>query len=192
MILSWFCQIQIDALEDFGVDELFREKISGKSMANKIQLKELLDKLECGDGVAVYKLDRLGRSISDVWKTYESFHVQGIDLISISEGIDTRKNNDLMTKALITMLGLFAEMERNFINERTTEGKRLALAKGVKMGRKGKSKDLVEHAIELWQTGKYTIREIEKRTTVTKSTLYREIHKRKLSREIVSNNIIKE
>jgi DNA invertase Pin-like site-specific DNA recombinase len=107
MILSWFCQIQIDALEDFGVDELFREKKSGKSIANKIQLKELLDKLECGDGVAVYKLDRLDRSISDVWKTYESFQVQGIDLISISEGIDTRKNNDLMTKALITMLGLF-------------------------------------------------------------------------------------
>jgi DNA invertase Pin-like site-specific DNA recombinase len=47
-------------------------------------------------------------------------------------------------------------MERNFINERTTEGKRLALAKGVKMGRKGKSKNLVEYAIKLWRTGKYT------------------------------------
>lgn len=62
-------------------------------------------------------------------------------------------------------------------------GKIRARENGVKFGRKGKNKDLVDHAIELWQTGNYTIKQIEKKTTVTKSTLYREIEKRELIRE---------
>jgi DNA invertase Pin-like site-specific DNA recombinase len=76
---------------------------------------------------------------------------------------------------------MFAEMERTFINERTTAGKMTAKAKGIKLGRKGKSKGLVDQAIDLWLSGQYTIKEIEERTTVRKSTLYREIHKRGLT-----------
>lgn len=136
-----------------------------------------------GDTVVGYKLDRMGRSISDVLKTYESFTERGIHLVCISDGIDTRQNNDIMTKAMVTLLGLFAEMERNFIRERTMAGKLRAKENGVKFGRKGKNKDLVDHAIDLWKTGKYTIKQIEKKTTVTKSTLYREIEKRGLVRE---------
>ncbi|MBH0339694.1 hypothetical protein BM86_30605 [Bacillus thuringiensis] len=45
------------------------------------------------------------------------------------------------------------------------------------------NKDLVDHAIDLWKTRKYTIKQIEKKTTVTKSTLYREIEKRGLMKE---------
>jgi DNA invertase Pin-like site-specific DNA recombinase len=84
---------------------------------------------------------------------------------------------------MVTLLGLFAEMERNFINERTMAGKIRARENGVKFGRRGKNKDLVDHAIELWQSGEYTIKQIEKKTTVTKSTLYREIEKRGLTRQ---------
>jgi len=68
----------------------------------------------------------------------------------------------------------------NFIRERTMVGKLKAREHGVKFGRKGKNKDLVDHAIDLWRTRKYTIKQIEKKTTVTKSTLYREIEKRGL------------
>ncbi|MEK4418390.1 recombinase family protein [Bacillus sp. FSL K6-0268] len=125
----------------------------------------------------------MGRSISDVLKTYESFTERGIHLVCISDGIDTRRNNDIMTKAMVTLLGLFAEIERNFIRERTMAGKLRAREHGVKFGRKGKNKDLVDHAIDLWKTRKYTIKQIEKKTTVTKSTLYREIEKRGLMKE---------
>jgi DNA invertase Pin-like site-specific DNA recombinase len=87
-----------------------------------------------------------------------------------------------MTKAMVTILGLFAEMERTFINERTMAGKMTAKAKGIKLGRRSKPKGLVDQAIDLWLSGQYTIKEIEERTTVRKSTLYREIHKRGLTR----------
>ncbi|WP_345840650.1 recombinase family protein [Bacillus cereus] len=114
---------------------------------------------------------------------HKAFAERGIHLACLSEGIDTRRNNDIMTKAVVTLLGLFAEMERNFIRERTMAGKLRAREHGVKFGRKGKNKDLVDHAIDLWKTGKYTIKQIEKKTTVTKSTLYREIEKRGLMKE---------
>lgn len=172
-------EIQINELHKFGVDELFHEK---KNMRDRKEFNRMIEQLEKGDTVVVYKLDRLGRSITDVVRTYESFQEKGMHIVSISENIDTRRNNDFMTKAMITLLGLFAEMERNFINERTMAGKLTAKAKGIKLGRKGKKKSLVDHAIELWQTGEYTIREIEEKTTVKKSTLYREIEKRGLNR----------
>ncbi|WP_256941613.1 recombinase family protein [Bacillus thuringiensis] len=66
----------------------------------------------------------------------------------------TSRNNDIMTKAMVTLLGLFAEMERNFIREQTMAGKLRAREHGVKFGRKGKNKDLVEHVIDLWKTRK--------------------------------------
>ena len=176
-------EMQIEELQRYGVDKLFCEKISGKNVNDRTEFKQLLEVVQPGDTVVGYKLDRMGRSISDVLKTYESFTERGIHLICLSEGIDTRRNNDIMTKAMVTLLGLFAEMERNFIRERTMAGKLRAREQGVKFGRKGKNKDLVDHAIDLWKTGKYTIKQIEKKTTVTKSTLYREIEKRGLRKE---------
>lgn len=176
-------EIQIDELQRYGVDELFCEKMSGRNMSDRTEFNRLLDVVQPGDTVVGYKLDRMGRSISDVLKTYESFTERSIHLVCLADGIDTRRSNDIMTKAMVTLLGLFAEMERNFIRERTMAGKIRARGNGVKFGRKGKNKDLVDHAIELWQTGGYTIKQIEKKTTVTKSTLYREIEKRGLIRE---------
>lgn len=176
-------EVQFEELQRYGIDELFCEKMSGKNINERKEFKRLLEVVQPGDTVVGYKLDRMGRSISDVLKTYESFTERGIHLVCLSDGIDTRRSNDIMTKAMVTLLGLFAEMERNFIRERTMAGKIRARENGVKFGRKGKSKDLVNHAIELWQTGEYTIKQIEKRTTVTKSTLYREIEKRGLIRK---------
>ncbi|WP_306475466.1 recombinase family protein [Bacillus cereus] len=117
-------------------------------MKNELEFTNLLPshRFRC------HKNDRMGRSISDVLKTYESFTERGIHLVCISDGIDTRRNNDIMTKAMVTLLGLFAEMERNFIRERTMAGKLRAREHGVKFGRKGKNKDLVDHAIDLWKT----------------------------------------
>lgn len=176
-------EIQIEELQRYGVDELFYEKMSGKNMNDRTEFKRILEVVQPGDTVVGYKLDRMGRSISDVLKTYESFTERGIHLVCLADGIDTRRSNDIMTKAMVTLLGLFAEMERNFISERTMLGKIRARENGIKFGRKGKNKDLVDHAIDLWKTGEYTIKQIEKKTTVTKSTLYREIEKRGLIRE---------
>ncbi|MCQ6307014.1 recombinase family protein [Bacillus cereus] len=88
-------EIQIEELQRYGIDKLFCEKISGKNVNDRTEFKQLLEVVQPGDTVVGYKLDRMGRSISDVLKTYESFTEREIHLVCISEGIDTRRNNVL-------------------------------------------------------------------------------------------------
>ena len=64
------------------------------------------------DIVAVYKLDRLGRSLSHLAGMIDEFSSHGISLISVSQGIDTSANN-AMAKMQLGMLSVFAEFERD-------------------------------------------------------------------------------
>lgn len=145
--------LQIETIKNWGVstDNIFFDKLSGKNM-DRPQFQEMLDVLEPGDTVVVHKLDRLGRSVSQVTSLVDRFSKEGIYIVVIDAGIDTRKNGSgiegLMTKALITLLGLMAEMERTFILERTKPAIAEAKKNGVKFGRKEKHHNLYERAIE--------------------------------------------
>jgi putative DNA-invertase from lambdoid prophage Rac len=87
------------------------------------------------DIVAVYKLDRLGRSLSHLAGMIDEFSSHGVGLISVSQGIDTSANN-AMAKMQLGMLSVFAEFERDLIRERTVAGLRAAQAKGTLLGRR--------------------------------------------------------
>jgi len=123
---------QIQALKEYGCKKIFSGKHSGKAEKNKAQLDELLDYVREGDVVAVTKLDRLGRSLAQCLNTLELFKNKNIGFVAIQQGIDTRTQNNPMGMALIQLLGIFAELERSFIVERTQEGKRTKLASGHK------------------------------------------------------------
>ncbi len=57
--------LQVDALKSAGCEEIFSEKLSGRS-TRKPKLEELLSKLRNGDIVMVYSLDRLGRTSKEL------------------------------------------------------------------------------------------------------------------------------
>ena len=69
---------------------------------------------------------------------------KGVRLFAIKEGIDLSGKQDLQTKVMVTMFGLFADIERELISMRTREGLAAARASGKQLGRprdcKGKSK----------------------------------------------------
>lgn len=113
---------QLEKLKAYGCEKIFQGKHSGKAETNKQALADLLEYAREGDTVVVTKLDRLGRSLSQVLVTLDKFKVKGIKLVAIDQGIDTSKD-DAMSTAMVQLLGVFAEMERNFIVSRTTEGK---------------------------------------------------------------------
>lgn len=121
---------QIQVLKEYGCKKIFSGKHSGKAEKNKAQLDELLDYVREGDVVAVTKLDRLGRSLAQCLNTLELFKNKNIGFVAIQQGIDTRTQNNPMGMALIQLLGIFAELERSFIVERTSEGKRAKIAAG--------------------------------------------------------------
>ena len=58
-----------------------------------------------------------------------------IRFIAIKEGIEFDGKQDLRTKVMIALFGLFAEVERDLISERTKEGLAAAKAKGKLLGR---------------------------------------------------------
>ena len=114
---------QIAALEKFGCTKIFSGKHSGKAEKNEEQLNELLNYIREGDTLVVTKLDRLGRSLSQCLRTLDFLLENKIGFIALNQSIDTTKSKDPMAMAIIHLLGLFAELERNFIVERTQGGK---------------------------------------------------------------------
>lgn len=113
---------QIKKLEDAGCEKIFKGKHSGKADTNKEALAELVAYVRQGDTVVVTKIDRFGRSLSQVLVTLEMLKSQGVTLICTDQPVDTSQD-DPMSNAMTQLLGLFAEMERNFIITRTQEGK---------------------------------------------------------------------
>lgn len=121
---------QISALEKFGCTKIFSGKHSGNAEKNEEQLNELLNYIREGDTLVVTKLDRLGRSLSQCLRTLDFLLENKIGFIALNQSIDTTKSKDPMAMAIIHLLGLFAELERNFIVERTQGGKRAKLNAG--------------------------------------------------------------
>ena len=72
---------QVEALEKYGIEKWFVEKISGKN-TNRPKLKEMLAFVREGDTIHIHDLSRLARSTSDLLIIVENFNSQGINLVS--------------------------------------------------------------------------------------------------------------
>ena len=123
--------LQIEALTAAGCDKIYREKVSGASRTRQ-QLGYALDALESGDSLVVWKLDRLGRSVAHLVELADGFREKGIDLVSVTEGIDTRTPAGRM---VFHMIAAMAQMERDIMRERVKAGMVSAKGAGRHVGR---------------------------------------------------------
>jgi DNA invertase Pin-like site-specific DNA recombinase len=123
-----------------GCDPIYSDKASGKTMAGRPQLARALDDLDAGRELVIAEWDRATRSMWDGLQIIK--HV--IDAGASIKVLD-RSYIDLATpmgRGFMAMLSAMAEDERLRIIKRTHEGRQIARAKGVRMGRKPK---LTEH-----------------------------------------------
>ena len=162
---------QLDMLSQYGVDYIFNEKMTG-TKRDRPELNKLLDRLMAGDTVVVESLSRLGRSTKDLIELVELFEKKQVHLVSLKEQIDT---STPAGKLLFTLMSAIAQFERDVIAERTREGLNAARARGRVGGRPRTNEQKVRQAVKLYQTGQYSVREIEELTGVKKSTLYRRL-----------------
>jgi DNA invertase Pin-like site-specific DNA recombinase len=126
---------QIEALKAAGAETLFKEKVSGVR-ADRPQLAKLMTSLRAGDIVVVTKLDRLGRSTREFLELIERIGKAGAAFRSLGDPLwDTSSSQG---RLLSTLLAAIADFERDLIRERTGEGRKRAMANGVKFGRKRK------------------------------------------------------
>ncbi|MEZ9156115.1 recombinase family protein [Vibrio sp. F13] len=124
---------QVSKLESYGCRKVWKAKHSGKSQEHQELINDLLEYAREGDTVVITKLDRLGRSLSQVLLNLETFKERGITVKCIEQGVDTGAN-DLMGKAMVHLLALFAEMERDMIEDRMQSGKAHSVAKRIEAG----------------------------------------------------------
>jgi DNA invertase Pin-like site-specific DNA recombinase len=124
-----YCQRQ-----QIHIDEFIEVKLSSRRSTKERRIDELLDRLEKSDTLIVSELSRLGRSLGQIVTLVDALRDNDIRLLAIKEGIDTSKN-DITTKTQIAMFGLFSEIERDLISQRTIEGLARAKRDGKKLGR---------------------------------------------------------
>lgn len=120
------------------VDEWIELEMSSRKSTTDRRIDELLSKLLPSDVVIVSELSRLGRSIKETLHTIESItQDKQARLILIKQNLDLNPaiKNNVANKVLITIFSMLAELERDFISERTKEGLRARVAKGIKLGK---------------------------------------------------------
>jgi DNA invertase Pin-like site-specific DNA recombinase len=122
---------QVTALEQAGCDRIFKDKASGKKMSRP-DFDLMLSYLREGDLVAVWKIDRLGRTFNEAIATMAELEKRGIHLVSTSQGIDTSTPIGRMGARILLII---AEMELEFIRERTTRSREEKRKRGIKGGR---------------------------------------------------------
>ncbi|MFM0515581.1 recombinase family protein [Paraburkholderia sp. RL17-373-BIF-A] len=105
-----------DALKLAGCHDIYEESASGKS-ADRPQLVECLRRLRRGDTLVVWKLDRLGHSLSDLVQIADRLRTEGVFIELLQPRVVF--DDSTMGKAMHAMFGMFTEMERDLIRERT-------------------------------------------------------------------------
>lgn len=161
-------EMQIQALRNAGCEKIFSEKESGSS-DDRREFKKALTFLREGDTLIVWKLDRLGRSISQSSRVLETLKEKKVSVVSLIENIDTRT---IFGEWLFYFASIFAEMERNSIIERTKAGIKFAREKGVRIGRPPKmTEDNIEIIRELLKAG-WTVKKIAEKLGISQSSIY--------------------
>ena len=162
--------LQRDALRQAGCDDVYEETASGKS-ADRPQLAECLRRLRRGDTLVVWKLDRLGRSLSDLVQIADRLRAAGVYIELLQPRVVF--DDSTMGKAMYAMFGMFAEMERDLIRERTRAGLAAARARGRAGGRKPKLTEAqIKEINEMVDAQKLPIGRIAELYGVSRTTIY--------------------
>jgi DNA invertase Pin-like site-specific DNA recombinase len=168
-------QLQLDALKAADVDEILTEHASGKDR-KRPELERALAKLEAGDTLVVWKLDRLGRSVVDLANIVNDLGERGVEFRSLTEGFDTTTNGG---KLLFHVMAAMAEYERAIIRERVQNGVDAARKQGRVGGRPSKlTDDDLDLLVELWDRGT-PVTTLAEKWDVDKATIYRAYNRAK-------------
>lgn len=169
-------------LKKLGVkkeDHIYCEYESGTNQ-NRPELNKLLGIITKGDTIIATEVSRLTRSTSHLCKILEVIQDKKICLVIGSFIADCRSDDiDPMTKGMLMMWGVFAEMERDIIRQRVKSGMENAKAKGKKIGRPEVTKDSLPDKFwkyyQMYQNDQINISEFARMLNCTRATVYKYI-----------------
>ncbi|WP_425445359.1 recombinase family protein [Virgibacillus phasianinus] len=171
---------QRSSLKEEGCEMIWEEKMSGAT-TNRPVLHDLLDKVSKGDIIVVQSLDRISRSTVDLLQLVDELKDQSVSLRSIKDSWFDMTDENPFSGFLLTVMSGLSEYERKMIRMRQQEGIKQAKFKGKFKGRVKKYTEKhpgMNHAIELYEKGDRTVKEICAITKVGRSSFYRGLKKR--------------
>ena len=146
-----------------------QEKKSGTTAKDRDVLNLLLDMIDQGDKLVVWKLDRLARNTGDLCQIVNTLEGKGASLEILDQKIDT---GTATGKAFLQMLGVFAEFETNLRKERQLAGIAAAKAKGKHLGRKASLTDEQKQKIRIKNAAGMNPTMLSKEYGVSRGTIY--------------------
>lgn len=169
------------------IDRWIEESVSGIVPIKERKLGGILPNLHKGDTLIVSELSRLGRSVSLVSNTIEKLMRRGIRLILVKQNMELNGNEEgtsgMMSKMFVYLCSIFAEMERELLKARVTEGIRRKIASGYDWGsqRRGlqyntRVRSLHPQIEELYRKGMNAYR-ISKKLKISSGSAYHYLHK---------------
>lgn len=169
---------QLDLLKNYTCDEILMEKMSG-SIKDRPELDRLLDKVRDSDTVIVESFSRLGRSTKNLLEIMENLENKNVKVVSHKENFDTRTPHG---KLMLTIFQAFSQFERDLIRERTFEGLASARARGRCGGRPKVKDNIIDKALKMYDSRKFSISDILQTCKISSATLYRSLERLKTKR----------
>jgi putative DNA-invertase from lambdoid prophage Rac len=117
---GWTVALQIRDVGSGAVERKAREQLMEAARRREI------------DAVLVWRLDRWGRSVTDLLATLQELNHLGVGFVSLTEALDLTTPAG---RAMAGLLAIFAEFEREILRERTRAGLAQARLNGKQLGR---------------------------------------------------------
>ena len=169
---------QIDQLTDYGAERIIQEKMTG-TRKERPGITQLLQMIRANDVVVVESISRLGRNTLDILNLIQLLHDKEIKFVSLKENIDTETPTG---RAMLQMMSVIAELERNLLADRVREGIEARRKRGVKMGRPRIAQEKLDVAIRMYQSGDYSVKEVLEAAQISSGTFYREVNRLQLKK----------
>lgn len=151
---------------------VYTDKISG-AKASRPELDRLTQDMRAGkiERLIVFKLDRLGRSLTHLALILDEMNRLNVPLIASSQGIDTSADSPA-GKLQLSVLMAVAEFERGIIKERVNAGLAAAKARGVQLGRPSTINGRTAEVLKLKQNG-LGLRAIARKLNMAPSSVHK-------------------
>lgn len=157
-----------------GCDKLFIEKVSGKDIEHRTELKKLMEYVREGDIVVVDSFSRFARNTKDLLTLVDQLQSKGVSFISHKENVDTSTPQG---KFMLTVFAGLAQFEREQTLQRQREGIEIAKQKGKYKGRKpiAYDKELFVSLVAKVNKGEITARKAMQELGMKANTYYRRV-----------------
>lgn len=169
---------QIDQLNQYGAEQIIQEKYTG-TKRNRPGIEQLLQTIRKDDVVVVESISRLGRNTLDILNLIQELDQKNIQFVSLKENMNTSTPTG---KAMLQMMSVIAELERNLLADRVREGIEASKKRGVTIGRPKVSQEKLDIAVRMYKSGDYSVKEIIETNQISTGTFYREINRLKLKK----------